>query len=135
MIRIILSAALVVASWPASAFCTLAHGGHVEECAAIVDAMGSHVVRPGSYRSAGTFVLRNAACVSRGAVFHFHSAYNDDRTKALSDDGNNFQRDQLYQYPRLLGYLDAIGAFQSRRMVALTAENVARLGGPPVCSR
>ena len=90
-------------------------GGELPDC--VIRAMSlpnGHAVGPGVYSSGGTFVLRNAGCVSKNAIFRFHSAFygeDMDHVKSLAQEANEVQKKVLSDYPQLLNYLEAMGAF------------------------
>jgi hypothetical protein len=113
--------------------CTFAHGGALELCSQKVSRLGRHHVPTGHYRSAGTFILRNAKCIAPNSYFSFHSTSYSDGT--IAPEGNDQQRRELYQYPRLLYYLDIIGAYNSSDFTTLSAYDIAANGGPPICRR
>jgi len=108
--------------------CSWNHGGYVETCANMADRLDVHPVRRGRYASAGVMILHNASCIERGAIFFFHSASYPNGQ--LSSSGNEVMEHFLYQWPVLVYHLRSIGAFESRQMTRITAEEMTRYGVP-----
>lgn len=113
--------------------CSFADGGALDVCSAKVSRLGRHYVPAGQYRSAGTFILRNAKCISPNSYYSFHGSSNE--YGALAPEANNMQRREFARYPRLLYYLDSLGVFNSLQFTTLSAYDIAANGGPPICSR
>jgi len=134
MLRLAFAFALLTT--PAFAFCTT-HGGVVDECAALARRFPpGHVVPGQDYVSGGTFILRNAGCISPDARFGFHSAHRFGVYEPHNPDvrrANETQRRVLSQHPHLVHYLDSVGAFRSVGVTMLTAEQVSALTHVPLC--
>lgn len=113
-------------------------GGDYPDCVDLfANLPKGHIVPPGTYSSGGTFILKNAGCVSRNTKFRFHSAfYGDDfeHVKALSPTTNAKQLQMFEQYPRLQKYLLSSGAFeQVLPLTVIDGEMVHLLTGLPYC--
>lgn len=114
--------------------CNWRHGGSVGVCEQKSYYLPQgHAVRRGTYTSAGVMILRNAGCVSPGAVFNFHGAHNF-YTGEINSYGNHQMRSALFRFPALVQYLDSVGAFHQLGMTTLTAYDLAQLG-VPLCRR
>jgi hypothetical protein len=112
------------------------NGGDLPDCIRRAnDFPPGHRIPPGAYSSGGTFILKDAGCVSRYTVFRFHSAfYGDDAEHVRRLANNQPQIDMLEQYPRLVNYLLESGAFdKALPMTELTGEQVHELTGLPIC--
>lgn len=109
-------------------------GGYLTECIYWANQFPKgHPVPAGVYSSGGTFILKDAGCVSPNSIFRFHSAYYG--TSGLYELANNEpQRQILGQYPKLVETLDNIGAFDSIEFKELSANTVSELTGLPLCS-
>jgi hypothetical protein len=108
-------------------------GGYLTECVYWANQFPKgHPVPAGVYSSGGTFILKDAGCISPNSVFRFHSAYyGTSGLYQLAD--NELQRQILGQYPKLLETLDTLGAFNDITFTELSAEKVHELTGLPYC--
>jgi hypothetical protein len=112
------------------------NGGDLFDCIRRANDMPpGHRIPPGVYSSGGTFILKNAACVSKHTVFRFHSAFYGDNAKSPRLLANNQpQIEMLEQYPNLINYLDEVGAFkQSYPMTDISGQKIHELTGLPIC--
>ena len=103
------------------------YGGRIDLCLERLDRFPNHgAVAPGHYYSAATWVLAKASCVSPNSVFLFHSAY--DSHHRIVEEENVRQRLIFSGLPRMLGYLEANGAFtRIQPHVVLTGPQIAAM--------
>ena len=130
-----ISLALVMSGTSAFAYCTNG-GGEIPDCIARAKSLPiGHSVGPGVYSSGGTYVLLNAGCVSKDAEFQFHSAfYGPDAEHVKRLASNDDQMAMLSAYPKLVGHLISVGAFEKvLPMTILSGEQVHRLTDLPIC--
>ena len=116
-------------------------GGIVERCVAKYGNLRKgHAVPAGDYASGGTYILKNAGCISPNARFGVHSAYymnpadySQRVQEAPNGHYNNIQR-RIYG-KRLSSYLDSIGAFNSTELTTISGEQMASILGTPLCNQ
>lgn len=111
------------------------NGGYLTECITWANQFPKgHPVPAGVYSSGGTFILKDAGCISPDSKFRFHSAYyGTSNYYQLAD--NSLQKEMLKQYPKLLEYLDNKGAFDKIDMTEISAQQAGELTGLPFCEQ
>lgn len=125
----------LILSTSALAYCN-DNGGEVPDCVKRAKALPyGHRVAPGTYVSGGTFVLKNAGCISQNTSWEFHSAYyGTDPLHVKELASNEEQMTMLEDYPVLLKYLVAVGAFMKvLPTTVLNGKEISYLSGLPLC--